>query len=302
MIYEDAIYIKNIYYMLSYAFKTLNEKAYKKIETESFENSADLLSEILILGVSRQLKQGLVKDYIDVNETTSSIRGKINITESINTQSFLKGQLNCTYDEFSVNCDLNQIIKSTLTLLLKSDISINRKKKIRRLLMYFNDVNTIDLKSINWKIRYDRNNQTYKMLVNICYLVINGLIHTEKSGKVKLMNFSDNQLMSSLYEKFLLNYFKKEHPYLLTHSPHIDWQIDDGMDSLLPKMKTDVTLEYENKILIIDAKFYKKILSNIMKRIYIIPIIYIKFLLMLKIKKVNLKKMILKFQECYFTL
>lgn len=288
--------------MLSYAFKTLNEKAYKKIETESFENSADLLSEILILGVSRQLKQGLVKDYIDVNETTSSIRGKINITESINTQSFLKGQLNCTYDEFSVNCDLNQIIKSTLTLLLKSDISINRKKKIRRLLMYFNDVNTIDLKSINWKIRYDRNNQTYKMLVNICYLVINGLIHTEKSGKVKLMNFSDNQLMSSLYEKFLLNYFKKEHPYLLTHSPHIDWQIDDGMDSLLPKMKTDVTLEYENKILIIDAKFYKKILSNIMKRIYIIPIIYIKFLLMLKIKKVNLKKMILKFQECYFTL
>ena len=209
--------------MLSYAFKTLNEKAYKKIETESFENSADLLSEILILGVSRQLKQGLVKDYIDVNETTSSIRGKINITESINTQSFLKGQLNCTYDEFSVNCDLNQIIKSTLTLLLKSDISINRKKKIRRLLMYFNDVNTIDLKSINWKIRYDRNNQTYKMLVNICYLVINGLIHTEKSGKVKLMNFSDDQLMSSLYEKFLLNYFKKEHPYLLTHSPHIDY-------------------------------------------------------------------------------
>ena len=168
--------------------------------------------------------------------------------------------------------------------------------------MYFNDVNTIDLKSINWKILYDRNNQTYKMLVNICYLVINGLIHTEKSGKVKLMNFSDDQLMSSLYEKFLLNYFKKEHPYLLTHSPHIDWQIDDGMDSLLPKMKTDVTLEYENKILIIDAKFYKKILSNIMKRIYIIPIIYIKFLLMLKIKKVNLKKMILKFQECYFTL
>ena len=81
------------------------------------------------------------------------------------------------------------------------------------------------------------------------------------------MNFSDDQLMSSLYEKFLLNYFKKEHPYLLTHSPHIDWQIDDGMDSLLPKMKTDVTLEYENKILIIDAKFYKKILSNIMKRI-----------------------------------
>lgn len=107
MIASDTIYIKNIYYMLSYAFKVLKEESFKKIETESFENVGELFSEILAIGVSSQIKQGLVKDYIDVSETTSSIRGKINITESINEQSFIKGQLNCTYDEFSVNCYLN---------------------------------------------------------------------------------------------------------------------------------------------------------------------------------------------------
>ena len=94
MIASETIYIKNIYYMLSYAFQVLNEKGYRKVTTESFENVADLLSEILAIGVSKQIKQGLVKDYIDVNETTSSIRGKINIAESINSQSFLKKQLN----------------------------------------------------------------------------------------------------------------------------------------------------------------------------------------------------------------
>lgn len=248
--------------MLSYAFKVLNEKGYRKIETEIFENTANLLSEILIIGVSRQIKQGLVKDYIEVSQTSSSIRGKINITESINAQSFIKGQLNCTYDEFSVNCCLNQIIKSTMELLLKSDISSNRKKKLKSLLMYFSEVDLIEFKSINWKISFDRNNQTYKMLINVCYLVINGLIHTEKSGNVKIMEFLDDQQMSSLYEKFLLNYFKKEHPDILTHAPQIDWQIDSGIDFLLPKMKTDVTLEYENKILIIDAKFYRHNISE----------------------------------------
>lgn len=262
MIVKDTIYIKNIYYMLSYAFKVLNEKGYRKIETEIFENTANLLSEILIIGVSRQIKQGLVKDYIEVSQTSSSIRGKINITESINAQSFIKGQLNCTYDEFSVNCCLNQIIKSTMKLLLKSDISSNRKKKLKSLLMYFSEVDLIEFKSINWKISFDRNNQTYKMLINVCYLVINGLIHTEKSGNVKIMEFLDDQQMSSLYEKFLLNYFKKEHPDILTHAPQIDWQIDSGIDFLLPKMKTDVTLEYENKILIIDAKFYRHNISE----------------------------------------
>lgn len=242
--------------MLSYAFKVLNEGEYKKIEAESFDNAADLLSEILIIGISKQIKQGLVKDYIEVTETTSSIRGKINITESINSQSFIKRQLNCTYDEFSQNCYLNQILKSTMSLLIKANVARERKKKLKKLLMYFQEVELIDLKSINWKIRFDRNNQTYKMLINICYLVINGLIHSEKIGEQKLMDFLDDQRMSHLYEKFILNYYIKEHPEINASAPQIDWQIDEGLDFLLPKMQTDVTLEHENKILIIDAKFY----------------------------------------------
>ncbi|MBR0270828.1 MAG: 5-methylcytosine-specific restriction endonuclease system specificity protein McrC [Methanobrevibacter sp.] len=262
MIASETIYIKNIYYMLSYAFSVLNDKSYRKIETESFENVSELLSEILAIGVARQIKQGLVKDYIEISETTSSIKGKINITESINEQSFIKGQLNCSYDEFSVNCYLNRILKSTMNLLIKSDISHARKKKLKGLLMYFGEVDLIDVGKINWKIRFDRNNQSYKMLINICYLAVKGLIHTEKSGEVKLMEFLDDSQMSRLYEKFVLNYYKKEHPELLAHAPQINWQIDDGADFLLPKMQTDVTLEYENRILIIDTKFYKSNLSK----------------------------------------
>lgn len=248
--------------MLSYAFQSLNSKAYKKIETEEFENIAELFSEILIIGVSSQIKQGLVRDYIDITETTSSIRGKINITDSINEQSFIKRQLNCTYDEFSANCYLNQIIKSTMVLLVKSDVSSERRKKLKNILMYFADVDLIDLKSVNWRIRFDRNNQTYRLLIGVCYLVVNGLLQTQKSGDVKLMEFLDDQRMSRLYEKFILNYYRKEHPKIKAHSPQIPWQIDDGIDFLLPKMQTDVTLEYKNKILIIDAKYYGRNLSK----------------------------------------
>ena len=256
------IKIKNIYYMLSYAFQSLNRKAYNKIEAEDFENTANLFSEILIISVSSQIKQGIVKDYIDITETTSSIRGKNNIAASINEQSFIKKQLNCTYDEFSVNCYLNQIIKSTMSLLVKSDISSIRRKKLKNLLMYFTDVDLIDLKLINWKIRFDRNNQTYRLLMGICYLVVKGLLHSYNSGNAKLMEFLDDQRISRLYEKFILNYYKKEHPEIKAHAPQIPWQIDDGIDFLLPKMQTDVTLECGRKILIIDAKYYGRNLSK----------------------------------------
>ena len=250
------IKIKNIYYMLCYAFQALDTKEYNKIATEDFENTAELFSEILSIGVSKQIKQGLVKDYIDVTEDTSSIRGKINITESINSQSFIKKQLNCTYDEFSVNCNLNRIIKSTMNLLVRSDIDLGHKKKLKNLLLYFSEVDLIDVDSIDWKIRFDRNNQTYKMLIGICYLTINGLLQSTSSGEAKLMEFLDNQRMSRLYEKFILNYYIKEHSKLNASASQIKWQLDDDNDFMLPRMQSDVYLEYENRILILDAKYY----------------------------------------------
>lgn len=248
--------------MLSYAFYNLNEDNYNRIQTEEFENTADLFSEILAIGVAKQIKQGLVKDYIDVSETTSSIRGKIEITESINSQSFLKKQLTCTYDEFSVNCNLNQILKSTMNLLLKSDISSKNKKKLKKLLMYFSEVDLIDLKSINWKIRFDRNNQNYRMLIGVCYLTVKGLLQTTQKGDVKLMKFLDDQRMNRLYEKFILNYYKKEHPQISASASQIKWQLDDDEDWLLPRMQSDIMLEYDNKVLIIDAKYYKNTLQS----------------------------------------
>ena len=259
---NSNILIKNIYYMLSYAFYNLNEDNYNRIQTEEFENTADLFSEILAIGVAKQIKQGLVKDYIDVKETTSSIRGKIEITESINSQSFLKKQLTCTYDEFSVNCSLNQILKSSMNLLLKSDISSKNKKKLKKLLMYFSEVDLIDLKSINWKIRFDRNNQNYRMLIGICYLTVKGLLQTTRKGDVKLMKFLDDQRMNRLYEKFILNYYKKEHPQISASASQIKWQLDDDEDWLLPRMQSDIMLEYDNKVLIIDAKYYKNTLQS----------------------------------------
>lgn len=95
------------------------------------------------------------------------------------------------------------------------------------------------------------------MLIGICYLVIKGLIQTRSDGTLKLMDFMDEQRECDLYERFLREYYKKEYPQIQVSASKIDWNIDEGFSSaLLPEMKTDVTLEYKNKVLIIDAKYY----------------------------------------------
>ena len=53
--------------MLCYAFSVLNENEYNKVDTEDFENTLELFAEILNIGIKKQIKQGLVKDYIEEN-------------------------------------------------------------------------------------------------------------------------------------------------------------------------------------------------------------------------------------------
>lgn len=248
--------VQNVYYMLAYAFQILNEEGYKEVATEQFDNVAELCAAILCKGVSKQVKRGLTRGYISQTEMLSGVRGKINITESIKTQSMLRKQLVCTYDEFSVNTYLNQIIKTTMVKLLHADMDTNRKKEIRKLLVFFDEVDELDIPSIHWNQQYEKNNQTYQMLISICYLVLKGLLQTTTDGSVKLMQFVDEQRMSHLYEKFILEYYRKEHPKLNAQPARILWQLDDGFHDMLPVMQSDITLTKDDTVLIIDAKYY----------------------------------------------
>ncbi len=250
--------IQNIYYMLAYAFSVLNEQGFKNVGTEKFENTLELFSAILIKGVNKQLKQGLGKEYTLKNEPVSVLRGKIDITESIKTRSIYKKQLVCSYDELSVNNYKNQIIKATMLMLLKSNLTKSRKKEVKQLLVFFSEVDLIDVHNINWQFQYDKNNQTYRMLISICNLILKGLLQTETNGTTKLMNFLDEQRMCRLFEKFILEYYKKEFPEIKVSSPYIKWQVDNDLSNMLPTMKTDVMLCFEDKVLIIDAKYYTK--------------------------------------------
>lgn len=127
------------------------------IETEQFDNVGELCAAILAKGVALQLKRGLGKEYIPQTEPLSSLRGKIDTAESIKTQAMLRKQLVCTYDDFTVNSYMNRILKSTMELLVRSDISKARKKELRKLLAFFGEVEPLNVYDINWRLQYNRN-------------------------------------------------------------------------------------------------------------------------------------------------
>lgn len=257
--------VKNIYYMLCYSFygEQLNEKDESSLGEEAFENIYNLFSLLLCLILKKQIKKGLHKEYINVDDELSTIRGKIDLNKTINNNSLVRKKIYCDFDEYSENCLLNQIIKTTMFYLLKSNkIGSTTKDEIKRLLNYFSNVDVIDIKSIKWdQVKFNRNNLSYKYVVDLCRLILKGLIVSDKNGNNKFKEFLDDTRISAIYENFIKAYYRKHYPELNASSKKL-YLNDKPMLDFIPMMKTDITIEFEDRMLIIDAKFYNKILRE----------------------------------------
>ncbi len=258
---DKNILIKNVYYMLAYAFGVLNQPVYEDLAVEEFEDMHTLFAAILSKGIGLQLKQGLYKEYLCRQEDLSVLRGKINIPESTKNKIARKQVLNCEFDEFSENNQLNQILKTTAILLLRhSKVKSDYKDELKKKMMFFSNIDILEPKSIKWSaIRFRRNSRSYRILISICQLIIEGMLITTDAGEYRLANFFDEfdeKSMNRLYEKFVLEYYKQKYPVLSVRAAQIPWSLDDGVGTMLPTMQSDITLQKGNTVLIIDTKYY----------------------------------------------
>lgn len=244
--------------MLSYAFQTLNQSNYEEIAAEKFEDMQNLFAAILAKGIGFQLKQGLYREYRNCQEDLSVMRGKINMQGTIRNKMSRRQLLACEFDELSENNLLNQILKSTVLLLLKhGNVKARYKDDLKKKMLFFSAVDTLELTSVRWSaIRFGRNNQNYRMLISICQLLAEGLLLTTEQGEYRLAAFLDEQRMCRLYEKFILEYYRKHFPQLSVTASQIPWALDDGSGTMLPVMQSDITLQLGSSVLIIDAKYY----------------------------------------------
>lgn len=247
--------------MLSYAFNTLNQTEFEEVEKEEFDNIHNLFAAILGKGLSKLIKHGLYREYVDNVEDLSVLRGKIEMSGTIKRRVSRQQVLTCEYDQLSENNLFNQILKTTVNILLRfSNIDEEYRNNLKKEMLYFSNVEIIDPKSIKWSyIRFQRNNQTYRMLISLCQLLLEGMLLTTDSGTYKLANFIDNQEMSRLYEKFILEFYIKEFPYLNVSASQIKWSLDDGIGTMLPIMQSDIMISKGDQVLIIDAKYYTHI-------------------------------------------
>lgn len=246
--------------MLTYAFKELKHNNYEYIAGESFDNIYDLFAEIISKGVAYLLKQGLHKEYTIVEDAMPTLRGKLDLQGTIKEKAGQHTRLACEYDELSANNFYNAIVKTTIEILLsKSDVKIERKRNLRKLMLFFEGIGTVHPSFIRWdSLRYDRNSRTYQMLHSLCYFILKNELLSTEQGNTQMPQFSDEH-MNLLFQRFVMEYYKRHHPEYNASAKQIKWNLNDSSASssnMLPIMQSDITLTLNKRTLIIDTKYY----------------------------------------------
>ena len=181
---DKGILIRNIYYMLAYAFQELRHNNYVEIEGEDFKEIYDLFAEILIKGISFQLKQGLHREYVGRQEAMPSIRGKIAMAGTMSLRTKRSNLVACDFDELSEDNIFNRIIVTTVNVLLRhSNVKKEKKGRLKKLMLFFSNVGPVSINAIHWNtLRFDRNNRSYRMLLYVCYFILDGMLMTTDKG------------------------------------------------------------------------------------------------------------------------
>lgn len=263
-----SIPTENIYYLLCYAWNKLDEKDRVAVSAEDYTKLLDLLAKVLINSTRILLKRGIDRNYANVTTEFAGIKGKLEMSETVKSQLLLKQRTICSFDEFSSNILTNRILVTTLNRLIKTaGLDATLKSEIKDLLWRFDGVVPIELKaSLFSRIRLHRNNKFYGFILNICQLVYENSMLSEKTGDWHFMDFvRDERKMNRLFEAFLFNFYAIEQNEYKVRRENIYWRFTSENDhnlNYLPRMQTDITLENATKKIIIDAKFYKETLKT----------------------------------------
>lgn len=261
----SKIPIENIYYIILYAWnKTNHKKIIVDRGLEDINTINDVILELFLLEVSKIAKKGLYGEYIDNNYDTDYIKGKVNIKESI---YLINPKMNCRYDEFSKNNILNKILKVILNkIYFTKNINNKFKRRIRSLLLEFYEVDNILLDESHFKlVRYNKLNQDYIFSIDLAYLIHRNCIPIEDDLTNKFIDINrDKERMSSIFEEFLRNFYKKHTNYNISRRKY-NWDLEPIENSnihLIPKMETDIEIEKDDEKIIIDAKYYNNAFTN----------------------------------------
>ena len=260
--YSAKIPIKNLFYLLCYAWDTLEPGEIEEVGTIQTPGLENLMAFILLQRMERLLRRGLERDYQENRDDMACVRGRIDFQDTTKRLLRRRGVLHVIFDELSPDTISNRILKTSIgTLLGFETLSAENHKELKGLYRGLRDVSETRIaNSIFHRVRLHRNNRDYRLLLSICEMIHRYTLPTKRKNGMRFIDF-DKRLIWDLFQQFVRNFLSKkqtqysvnpdEFPWLVSRSPAVE-------RFSLPWLKTDVVLTGPTSKIVIETKFYQK--------------------------------------------
>jgi 5-methylcytosine-specific restriction enzyme subunit McrC len=263
----EKIPIQNIYFLLCYAWDKLEEREIVNVSGIEHTKLVSLFTRVLLNGLMHLLKKGLDRGYVAHCEDTRSLRGKLDLNITLKRNLLSQGRVHCDYDDLHYDILHNQIIKTILRQLANhKELDDKLRDEVAGYYRRLHGISEIHLSNrVFRKVQLNHNNYFYDFLIKICELLHENMLIIEEAGESKFRDFVRDKL-ADLFENFVRNFYRRElkEKAREVRREIISWMVEGGSHSdlsYLPHMQTDISIEFENRKVIIDTKFYKNALQ-----------------------------------------
>jgi len=198
---EDEKNLDIFLYMLMYAYDI--NLSYEHLA--SFESLRHRLFEIFIRYFTdtllKELKRGIFKRYITLEENLKVLKGKYLIEKNIT--NFYCQNLYCEYDEFSIDNDLNRFFLFAIKIFQKfsSYPNLNRCEAV------LDEVQSLHININRHHINFDRINRRYEKSYKLAMMLLKKLIPLPSKSQDESFAFLFD--MGEVFERFIGRIYKE---------------------------------------------------------------------------------------------
>lgn len=257
-----SIPIRNIYYLLLYAWDRLDERDDACVGGLETTQLVELFGRILHGTTTRIFRRGIDKSYRAATELVTGARGRIELTPTLRQDLLARGQTVCTYDELTVDSPPNQVLKAAAQrIFMTAGLHVRVADLMRECLGLLRSVTSQPLSvRLCRQAQLHQNNLAYRLPIAIGELLATESLVDEQTGTVVFKDFdrSDGP-MARLFQDFVKSFLRREQEQFRVHSRAVGWGGFSGSSTaraVIPGMQTDVCLERGDYAAVIETKYY----------------------------------------------
>ena len=268
----DRIPILNVYYLLCYAWRHVQERDTKRLASlAGLSTVQDLLGKVLASGVNHLVRRGIDRGYVERREDLAGIRGKLAVSETAKRALRSRARAVCDFEELSVDILPNRILRTSLRGLLNPRITLDGtiRGEVRSAYRRLDGISHPRLRRNTFgQVQLGGNRRFYHYLLSVCRLLHESSLVDEKTGHTGFHDFRRNKAtMWRLFEDFVTGFYERaQRAYRVNPGRRIDWADRHAKDAanhtLIPVMEADVILESPRRRIILDTKFYRDALAR----------------------------------------